>query len=77
MFNVKVKIKPEDCSVLRQNIAIDIIEKSRGEGSLMEQDTIENISWPKSSFFNFLRKKNIFFSFILCQKCFHRPQCVF
>ena len=23
-----------------------IIEKSRGEGSLMEQDTIENVSYP-------------------------------
>ena len=41
-----------------------IIEKSRGEGSLMEQDTIENVSQPI-----FLRKKYFFFSnFILCQK---------
>ena len=34
-----------------------IIEKSRGEGSLMEQDTIENVSQP-NFFLNFLRKKN-------------------
>ena len=33
-----------------------IIEKSRGEGSLMEQDTIENVSQPI-----FLRKKYFFF----------------
>ena len=31
-------------------------EKSRGEGSLIEQDTIENVSEP-NFFFNFLRKK--------------------
>ena len=52
-----------------------IREKSRGEGSLIGQDTIENVSEPKFFFFNFLRKKNIFFSFILCQKCFHRLKC--
>ena len=40
-----------------------IIEKSRGEGSLMEQDTIENVSQPI-----FLRKKYFFSNFILCQK---------
>ena len=33
-----------------------IREKSRGEGSLLEQDTIENVSEP-DFFFNFLRKK--------------------
>ena len=32
-----------------------IIEKSRGEVSLVEQDTIENVSWPI-----------FFFNFILC-----------
>ena len=37
-----------------------LIEKSRGEGSLMEQDTIENVSKHKFLFFYFLRKKNIF-----------------
>ena len=31
-----------------------IIEKSRGEGSLMEQDTIENVS-------KLIKKKNVFF----------------
>ena len=51
-----------------------IREKSRGEGSLIGQDTIENVSEPKF-FFNFLRKKNVFFNFILCQKCFHRLKC--
>ena len=33
-----------------------IREKSCGEGSLIEQDTIENVSEP-NFFFNFLRKK--------------------
>ena len=37
-----------------------IIEKSRGEGSLMEQDTIENVSEP-IFFFKFSRKENILF----------------
>jgi len=37
-----------------------IREKSRGEGSLIVQDTIENVSEPKF-FFNFLRKKNYIF----------------
>ena len=34
-----------------------IREKSRGEGSLIEQDTIENVSESNFFFFNFLRKK--------------------
>merc|ERR1712051_772277 len=55
-------------------VAKVIREKSRGEGSLIVQDTIENVSEP-NFFFNFLRKKNIFFSFIPCQKCFHRLKC--
>ena len=33
-----------------------IIEKSRGVGSLMEQDTIENVSEPKF-FFKLFKKK--------------------
>ena len=37
-----------------------IREKSRGKGSLIVQDTIENVSEPKF-FFNFLRKKNYIF----------------
>ena len=37
-----------------------IREKSRGEGSLIVQDTIENVSEP-NFFFNFLRKKNYIF----------------
>ena len=37
-----------------------IREKSRGEGFLIEQDTIENVSEP-NFFFNFLRNKNIYF----------------
>ena len=37
-----------------------IREKSRGEGSLLEQDTIENVSEP-DFLFNFLRKKIIYF----------------
>ena len=37
-----------------------IREKSRGEGFLIEQDTIENVSEP-NFFFNFLRKKNVYF----------------
>ena len=41
-----------------------IIEKSRDEGSLMKQDTIE-------------RKKKYFFNFNLCQKCFHCQKCLF
>ena len=36
-----------------------IIEKSRGEESLMEQDTIENVSYP--IFFKVFKKKIIFF----------------
>ena len=41
-------------------IEIKVIrEKSRGEGSLIVQDTIENVSEPKF-FFNFLRKKKYF-----------------
>ena len=36
-----------------------IREKSRGEGSLIEQDTIENVSEPNFFFLNFSRK-NIF-----------------
>ena len=37
-----------------------IREKSRGECSLIVQDTIENVSEPKF-FFNYLRKKNYIF----------------
>ena len=37
-----------------------IIEKSCGEGSLIVQDTIENVSESKF-FFNFLRKTNYIF----------------
>ena len=37
-----------------------IREKSRGEGSLIVQDTIENVSEPKF-FINFLRKKKLYF----------------
>ena len=37
-----------------------IIEKSRGEGSLMEQDTIENVSQPKFFFLHFKKKKKKF-----------------
>ena len=37
-----------------------IREKSRGEGFLIEQDTIENVSEPKF-FFNILRKKKYIF----------------
>ena len=32
-----------------------IIEKSRGEGSLKEQDTIENVSWPNLFFFQLFK----------------------
>ena len=38
-----------------------IREKSRGEGSLIVQDTIENVSEPDFFFFNFLRKKKYIF----------------
>ena len=37
-----------------------IREKSRGEGSLIGQDTIENVSEPKF-FFNFFKEKKMFF----------------
>ena len=37
-----------------------IREKSRGEGSLIVQDTIENVS-ESNFFFNFLRKKKYIF----------------
>ena len=41
--------------------AVKVIrEKSRGEGSLIVKDTIENVSEPKF-FFNFLRKKKYIF----------------
>ena len=46
-----------------------IIEKSRGEGFLMEQDKIENVSKPQF-FFNFLRKKNRFFKLHSMPKMF-------
>ena len=36
-----------------------IREKSRGEGSLIGQDTIENVSEPKF-FFNFFKEKKCF-----------------
>ena len=46
---------------IHYDISMDkvIREKSRGEGSLIGQDTIENVSEPKF-FFNFLRKKMFF-----------------
>ena len=50
-----------------------IIEKSRVEGSLMEQDTIVNVSQP--IYFKLFKKKNGFLNFILCQKCFHHLKC--
>ena len=65
---------PSNSFVLLLHPSKVIREKSRGEGSLIVQDTIENVSEPKF-FFNFLRKKNVFSNFILCQKCFHRLQC--
>ena len=40
-----------------------IIEKSRGEVFLMEQDTIENVSWPIKNlkfFFNFIYFRSSF-----------------
>ena len=37
-----------------------IREKSRGEGFLIEQDTIENVSEPNFFFKIFKKKKNIF-----------------
>ena len=37
-----------------------IREKSRGEGSLIEQDTIENVSEPKF-FLKLFKKKNYIF----------------
>ena len=47
-----------------------IIMKSRGESSLIEQDTIENDSLPinflKKSFFLVFFKKTYFFNVILC-----------
>ena len=36
-------------------------EKSRGEGSLIVQDTIENVSESKFFFFDFLGKKEYIF----------------
>ena len=48
-----------------------ILEKSRDEVSLMEQDSIENVSKPikffeKNIFFNFFREKKCLYNFILC-----------
>ena len=51
---------PDDHTINVGGIGKVIIEKSRGEGSLIGQDTIENVSEPKF-FFNFLRKKKCFF----------------
>ena len=48
---------PDNSEILETKV---IREKSRSEGSLIEQDTIENVSEPKF-FFNFLRKKKCFF----------------
>ena len=48
-----------------------ILEKSRDEVSLMEQDSIENVSKPikffeKNIFFNFFKEKKCLYNFILC-----------
>ena len=52
---------PPNVFVAKLNIQSKVIrEKSRGEGFLIEKDTIENVSEPKF-FFNFLRKKNYIF----------------
>ena len=47
-----------------------VIDKSRGEVSLLEQNTIENVSWHIRNInkkiiqlSNFLRNENIFFNF--------------
>ena len=53
-----------------------IREKSRGEGSLIVQDTIENVSEPKF-FFNFLRKKNYIFQFHSMPKMFSPSKMFF
>ena len=46
-------------------VAINVItEKSRGEVSLVEQDTIENVSQANFFFSNFFKEKKI--TFILC-----------
>ena len=37
-----------------------IIEKSRGEGYLVEQDTNENVFWP-NFFFKLCKEKKVFF----------------
>jgi hypothetical protein len=46
--------------MLNNGLSKVIREKSCGEGSLIEQDTIENVSEP-NFFFNFLRKKKYIF----------------
>ena len=53
-----------------------IREKSRGEGSLIEQDTIENVSEP-NFFFNFLWKKNYIFYFHSIPKIFSPSKMFF
>ena len=47
-----------------------IREKSRGEGFLIEQDTIENVSEPNFFFFNFLRQKNVFLTSFYAKNVF-------
>ena len=48
----KLYSDPEDTSKRLHKIKV-IRDKSRGEGSLIEQDTIENVSEPNSFFFTF------------------------
>ena len=45
------------------------VEKSSGEGSLMEQDTIENISLP-NFFFKLFNEKNIFLTSFYAKNVF-------
>ena len=49
---------PKICAETLVNIKV-IIEKSRGEVSLVEQDTIENVSQANFFFQIFLRKKKL------------------
>ena len=47
-----------------------IIEKSRGEVFLMEQDTIENVSWHNFFFLDLLEKKIFFLTSFYAKNIF-------
>ena len=61
VLNISVDSVLPDCraGLLRWGVNKVTIQKSRSGVSLVEQDTIENVSYPiKNTFYYFLREKN-------------------